>query len=97
MTRLYDRVRWKRRRAAFLAANPLCRMCEQQSRATLATVVDHIKPHKGDPELFFDESNWQGLCKTDHDAAKAELEATGRLRGCDASGHPLDPNHLWNR
>lgn len=97
MARLYDTARWKRERAAFLRAHPLCRMCEAQGRATLATVADHIEPHKGDRELFWDQTNWQGLCKVDHDAAKAEQENTGRIRGCDVHGRPLDPNHHWNK
>ena len=72
-------------------------MCEQQGRTSLATVVDHKTPHKGDEALFWDQDNWQPLCKTDHDAAKQELENTGRIRGCDVHGRPLDPNHLWNQ
>ena len=94
--RLYNTQRWKRRREAFLQTHPLCVMCEAAGRATLATVVDHIKPHRGDPELFFDEANWQPLCKPCHDGAKQELENTGHLRGCDVHGMPLDPNHPWN-
>ena len=96
-SRLYDKRRWRRRSRQFLAEHPLCRFCEQQGRVTLARVVDHIEPHRGDPEKFWDQANWQPLCKTDHDAAKAELERTGKLRGCDASGRPLDPNHPWNQ
>ena len=96
--RLYDRARWRRRRAAFLTANPMCKFCTAAGRTTLATVVDHEIPHKGDPVLFWDEANnWQPLCKPCHDGAKAELENTGRLRGCDVHGRPLDPNHLWNQ
>ncbi|WP_295219971.1 HNH endonuclease signature motif containing protein, partial [Ruminococcus sp.] len=34
---------------------------------TAATVVDHIIPHRGDPHLMWDESNWQALCKSCHD------------------------------
>ena len=95
--RLYDKRTWRRRSRQFLAAHPLCRMCEQQGRVTLATVVDHIVPHRGDEELFWDEANnWQGLCATDHSAAKQAQEKSGRLRGCDADGRPLDPNHPWN-
>ncbi len=41
MSRLYDRQRWRRRRAAFLAANPLCRFCQAIGRTTLAQLVDH--------------------------------------------------------
>ena len=94
--RLYDTARWKRERVTYLQANPLCRFCEAVSRVTMAAVVDHITPHKGDPKLFWDQANWQGLCATDHSAAKQELEKSGRLRGCDANGIPLDPGHHWN-
>ena len=98
MSRLYDKRAWRRRSRQFLAEHPLCRMCEAAGRTSLATVVDHITPHRGDPALFWDSANnWQGLCKTDHDAAKAEFENTGRIRGCDVHGMPLDPNHPWNQ
>lgn len=33
--------------------------------------VDHIIPHKGDPELFWDQDNWQSLCKPHHDRKTA--------------------------
>jgi len=29
-------------------------------------IVDHIRPHRGRPELFFDESNLQTMCKSHH-------------------------------
>ena len=59
--RLYDTARWKRERAAYLRAHPLCVMCEQQGRTSLATVVDHIIPHKGDPVLFWDSVDGRPL------------------------------------
>jgi 5-methylcytosine-specific restriction protein A len=36
-----------------------------------ATVVDHVVPHRGDPVLFWNETNWQGQCKPCHDAKTA--------------------------
>jgi 5-methylcytosine-specific restriction endonuclease McrA len=36
-------------------------------------VVDHIQPHKGDETLFWDENNWQPLCRQCHDI-KATIE-----------------------
>lgn len=33
-----------------------------------AEVVDHIVPHRGDGKLFWDEGNWQALCKNCHDS-----------------------------
>ena len=97
MARLYDLRRWRRESRAFLRAHPLCRYCEQQGRTSLATVLDHVRPHRGDEELFFRQANWQPLCKPCHDGAKQDLERSGTLRGCDVDGRPLDPNHLWNR
>ena len=96
--RLYDLRRWRRESRAYLRAHPLCVMCEALGRTTLATVVDHIEPHGGDLELFWDSAgNWQGLCATDHSAAKQSEDQTGRIRGCDVDGVPLDPAHPWNR
>lgn len=62
----YD-SRWRKARARYLKAHPLCVRCRQEGKYVRATVVDHIKPHRGDAELFWDESNWQALCKHHHD------------------------------
>ena len=58
---------WQKARKQFLAKNPLCAECERTEKFTQATVVDHIKPHRGDKMLFWDEKNWQPLCKKCHD------------------------------
>lgn len=62
----YD-ARWRRARKAFLQKHPLCAECMKEGKATPATVVDHIVPHRGDPGLFWDIKNWQPLCKGCHD------------------------------
>lgn len=62
----YD-SRWKKARIRFLQASPLCVSCKVQGKLVKATVVDHITPHRGNKELFWDEGNWQGLCKSCHD------------------------------
>ncbi len=90
----YD-TRWDKARRTFLAEHPLCRMCEQMGRTTAAQVVDHIKPHRGDNALFWDRANWQPLCKPHHDAVKQAEERSGHIRGCDAQGIPIDPQHHW--
>jgi 5-methylcytosine-specific restriction protein A len=64
--------RWQMASRAYLHAHPLCEECKRHGRLTAATVVDHITPHRGDKTLFWDESNWQALCKSCHD------EKTGR-------------------
>lgn len=59
--------RWQKAREQFLADNPLCAMHKEKGQSVVATVVDHIKAHRGDQELFWDKSNWQSLCKECHD------------------------------
>ena len=92
----YD-SRWQKARAGYLRSHPLCVMCEKQGKTRPATLVDHIVPHKGDSDLFWNKGNWQALCKTCHDSHKKRLEMSGRIVGCDVSGIPLDPNHHWNQ
>ena len=78
--------KWSRARKRFLAEHPLCLMCEAEGRIEAATVVDHIVPHKGDPLLFWNERNWQSLCKQHHDGAKRRAEnrnTTSRVVGRD--------------
>ena len=65
-SRGYD-SKWRTARNRFLNANPLCVSCKEKGSLVKATVVDHIKPHRGDKKLFWDESNWQALCKRCHD------------------------------
>ena len=90
----YD-ARWEKARAVYLAAHPLCCMCERLGRVTAATVVDHIQPHKGSDDLFWDEGNWQSLCKPCHDQHKQRQEKGGGVMGCDVNGIPIDPAHHW--
>lgn len=59
--------RWYKEKAKFLKMYPYCVSC-----GDVAKVVDHIKPHKGDMKLFWDVSNWQGMCKSCHDRKTAK-------------------------
>jgi 5-methylcytosine-specific restriction protein A len=62
----YD-SRWRAARKLYLHRHPLCAVCRAEGRLTPATVVDHIIPHRGDKDLFWDQNNWQPLCKACHD------------------------------
>jgi 5-methylcytosine-specific restriction endonuclease McrA len=92
---LYDLKRWKALRLYRLGIEPLCRFCKQAGKDRPASVVDHVVPHKGDVDLFFDLENTQSLCKPCHDGTKQSAEHRGYERGCDASGMPLDASHHW--
>jgi len=63
--------RWQKYRAAFLKINPLCRPCDKNGELAAATIVDHIKPHKGNYDLFWDPANHQPICKRCHDKKTA--------------------------
>lgn len=79
---LYKTKKWQRTRAAKLAANPLCQCpgCgEGRVRVTPATVVDHIRPHRGDEVLFFAWDNLQSMAKPCHDR-KTATEDSGFAR-----------------
>jgi 5-methylcytosine-specific restriction enzyme A len=60
---------WQRYRLWFLAQpeHVLCAECKRE----VATVVDHITPHKGDYELFHDPANHQALCIRCHNRKTA--------------------------
>lgn len=64
--RLYNNQRWKALRLRVLHNEPLCRMCTSRDLIVAAEVVDHIRPHRNDEQLFWDESNLQPLCYKCH-------------------------------
>ncbi|MHC4698249.1 MAG: HNH endonuclease [Planctomycetota bacterium] len=62
----YDR-RWRKARDHYLRRHPLCVQCERQGRTVCSAIVDHVVPHQGDPLAFWDQRDWQALCKRCHD------------------------------
>lgn len=79
-------ARWDRAAALFRRQHPVCLGCSAVDRIEATTVVDHVVPHGGDAELFWDEDNWQGCCAWHHDVIKQLLErlyAAGELTADD--------------
>ena len=69
-------------REAWLHAHPLCgdraevpsqehSACLRAGKATQGSEVDHIIPHKGDQDLFWDADNLQTLCRSCHSTKTA--------------------------
>ena len=54
-------AKWAKARATYLRNHPLCAMC-----GVPANVVDHVVPHDGSTETFWNISNWQPLCHSCH-------------------------------
>ena len=92
---LYACQRWRLLRVRILRDNPLCVYCEQAGRITAATVVDHIRPHRGNLDRFWDRDNLQPLCKTCHDSVAEQKDRLGYAPGVGVDGEPLDPGHPW--
>ena len=69
---LYRTQRWKRERAEYLAANPYCVAPSGDEMSALcwatSTVVDHRIPHRGDEQAFWNQNNWNALCRGCHNA-----------------------------
>ena len=94
--------RWQKARKAFLSdpANMLCPECKP--RLVLATIVDHVMPHKGDLGLFWDRNNWRGLCKYHHDLKTSTVDggfgnapSNKPSKACNSDGIPTDPRSHW--
>ena len=64
-------ARYIKTRKNYLNRNPLCKRCSTMLNPVLATILDHITPHRGDSDLFWDVGNVQGLCKRCHDRKTA--------------------------
>jgi 5-methylcytosine-specific restriction protein A len=64
----YRTARWRAIRARKRRENPLCVECLQEAprRVRAWTELDHITPHRGDPVLFWQYENLQGLCDEHH-------------------------------
>jgi len=79
-SRGYDDA-WRKARAAYLYRHPLCVHCTEAGKVTAATELDHKVPHRGDRVLFWDRSNWQGLCKPHHSSKTATEDSAWAHKG----------------
>lgn len=74
--------RWRKARRAYLIQHPICVKCGRP-----ATEVDHIIPHKGDKNLFWNVGNWQSLCHSCHSRkTMTELRNAKNLDMCTKCG-----------
>lgn len=60
---LYESVRWRKMRKEFLQLHPYCVQCGAK-----ATIADHITPHHGSEDLFYNMNNLQAMCWSCHSA-----------------------------
>jgi len=60
-------TRWRKASNLHKVKYPLCVECKRHGKITPVYVTDHIIPHNGNYELFWDQSNWQSLCNFCHE------------------------------
>lgn len=68
--------KWRRLSKLYLKSHPLCAECQRHGKVTVAAVVDHIVPHRGNAQLMWSESNWQSLCKPCHNKKTGTHDST---------------------
>lgn len=84
----YKTSRWQRLRETILVRDSYtCQatgvILSGKHPAADSPVVDHINPHRGDPDLFWDPENLRTVAKHWHDSIKQAMEREGM-----ASSHP---------
>ena len=75
----YDSTAWRKLRAMYRRAHPLCEQCLREGRTTPANVVDHIVEIE-DGGALLDPENLQALCYACHNR-KTARERAGRAWG----------------
>ncbi len=95
----YNTRRWQRLRRLKLATDPLCEYFPLGAM-TAATQVDHRKriADCGDPWAM---DNLASCCASCHSKKTFHVDMRGKegvpMRGCDANGMPIDPEHEWSK
>jgi 5-methylcytosine-specific restriction protein A len=71
--KFYNSAQWKKAKEMKLARDPLCEICRQEGRTTLAQVAHHLFPvKKGERKLELDFL--VSLCHEHHNRVETEME-----------------------
>ena len=84
----YTSRRWRAIAKAQLQMFPLCAECERGGHVAPATVCDHVEPHRGEDEAFWNNER-QSLCASCHGrksnserkVAQSAITTYGKARG----------------
>jgi 5-methylcytosine-specific restriction enzyme A len=94
--KLYQSHRWKRQSLLFKRIHKWCAMCAEHGVMVVGEVTDHKVAHRGNEALFWDQNNWQVLCKPCHDGIKQMLEKSGYDRTIGVDGYPCSDSHPFS-
>ena len=63
-------ARWERVRKTWLKRNPECAYCPGDYKS-LAVLIDHFVPHRGNQQIFWNKEFWRGSCQSCHSVKSA--------------------------
>ena len=69
MSSLYGKSKWRKKAKAQLSKEPLCRMCFENRKLTVAKQADHINPWNTESEFW--NGKLQSLCHACHNLKTA--------------------------
>ena len=69
---------WDKASAGHVRNNPLCRYCDLAGQVRPSELTDHLYPHKGDQDLFWNKRYWIASCTECHAGFKQRTERRGR-------------------
>lgn len=70
---------WDKASSGHLKRSPLCRYCALVEEVRSADLTDHLYPHRGDRDLFWNRTYWVSACNDCHNGFKQRVERRGRL------------------
>ena len=77
---MYNRWVWRKPggiRDQVLNRDPLCVECLKVGAVEPSTQADHVRPHCGDEDAFYDMDNLQGLCSACHSRKTMHEQRSG--------------------
>lgn len=88
----YSDRRYRKLRAHVIREEKVCRICITYGRTSVARIVDHITPIEIRPDLAFERTNLQALCRPCSDSKTAKENR--RFAGASSlTGEPLEPKN----
>ncbi|WP_303698784.1 hypothetical protein [Brevundimonas naejangsanensis] len=69
---------WDKASAGHVRNNPLCRYCDLAGQVRPAELTDHLYPHRGDQDVFWNKRYWIASCAECHSGFKQRVERRGR-------------------
>lgn len=88
-------VEWEKYRWRFLYHNPRCYACGRD-KTNMSIHIDHIVAHKGNEELFWNETNYIPLCHSCHSVVTGRYDKYNPPKTEEKMKWLESQRDLWN-